>query len=51
VRVVTTSRDQRFYLCERSSVDERFPKYPRLPVIACPGFEAVDPDDGRSTIR
>jgi hypothetical protein len=28
-----------FYLCERSSTDADFPKYPRIPVIACRGYE------------
>jgi hypothetical protein len=26
-------------MCERSKTDERFPKYPRLPVLECPGYE------------
>jgi len=30
-----------FYLCERSRQDARFPKYPPLPVLQCPGFEAA----------
>ncbi len=37
-RVVKTARSA-FSLCERSKTDDRFPKYPRLPVVACPGFE------------
>ena len=28
-----------YWLCERSRTDPRFPKYPRLPVRACAGFE------------
>jgi hypothetical protein len=31
-----------FSLCERSKTDARFPKYPRLPVESCPGFEPKD---------
>ncbi len=38
-RVVRTTRGSAFSLCERSKTDERFPKYPRVPVAACPGFE------------
>ena len=38
-RVVRTSRGSVFRLCERSAMDVRFPRYPALPVIACPGFE------------
>lgn len=41
-RVVTTARST-FMLCERSKDDERYRKYPRLPVISCPGFERATP--------
>jgi hypothetical protein len=27
-------------MCERSKTDSRYPKYPRVPVLECPGFEA-----------
>jgi hypothetical protein len=37
-RPVDTSRN-RFWLCERSASDPRYPKYPRLPVLECPGYE------------
>lgn len=37
-RVVATPRS-RFVLCEKSREDERFARYPRLPVIACAGYE------------
>jgi hypothetical protein len=39
-RTVETARGSRFLLCERSRTDSRFPRYPRLPVLACDGFEA-----------
>jgi len=26
-------------MCLRSKTDERYPKYPRLPVERCPGYE------------
>ena len=45
-RVVTNTRGSTFSLCERSFDEpERYPKYPRLPVTACPGHEprASDP--------
>jgi len=38
-RVVTSARGSRFLLCERSKTDPAFPKYPRLPVLRCSGFE------------
>ena len=36
-RVVESDRGSRFYLCQLSLSDPRFPKYPRLPVIQCTG--------------
>ena len=42
VRVVTSARGASFVLCELSRLDERFPKYPRLPVLTCVGFEAAE---------
>lgn len=37
---VITARRSRFYFCERSATDPAFPRYPRLPVRVCAGFEA-----------
>lgn len=39
VRRVVSDRGSVFYFCERSATDEGFPKYPRLPVLRCVGFE------------
>jgi hypothetical protein len=38
-RVVTNTRGSVFSLCEKSREDDRFAKYPRIPVLECPGFE------------
>jgi hypothetical protein len=38
-RVILSDRGSRFYFCERSKSDPRFPKYPPLPVLACAGYE------------
>jgi len=38
-RRVESSRGSPFYLCQRSASDATFPKYPRLPVIRCSGYE------------
>ena len=38
-KIVTSARGSAFYLCQRSLTDERFPRYPRLPVLACVGYE------------
>ena len=40
VKFVTNDRGSRFIFCERSRTDPRFPRYPRLPVLACAGYEA-----------
>ena len=37
--VIATDRGSTFYLCERSKTDARFPRYPRLPVVACIGYD------------
>jgi hypothetical protein len=38
-RVVGNARGSRFWLCGLSRIDARFPRYPRLPVLRCDGFE------------
>jgi hypothetical protein len=44
-QTIESSRGSTFYLCRLSAVDPGFPKYPRIPVIACPGFRPVDEHD------
>jgi hypothetical protein len=48
-QLVPNTRGSVFSLCGRSRTDPAFPRYPRLPVRECPGFEAITerPDDGR----
>ena len=38
-RVVRNTRGSVFSLCERSRSDPAYPRYPRVPVRACPGYE------------
>jgi hypothetical protein len=38
-RVVESNRKSIFLLCELSRSDSRFAKYPRLPVLSCPGYQ------------
>jgi hypothetical protein len=38
-RPLTSARGSVFWRCARSVDDPRFPKYPRLPVLRCQGFE------------
>jgi hypothetical protein len=41
-RVVRNTRGSTFSLCQRSKTEpDRFPRYPRLPVTACAGYEAA----------
>jgi len=39
MRRVESSHGSVFILCELSRRDPNFPKYPRLPVLRCPGFQ------------
>ena len=39
VRLIATNKGTTYYLCGRALTDSRFPKYPRLPVVNCVGFE------------
>ena len=41
-RVVRTDRGSVFYQCQRASTDPTYLKYPRLPVLRCPGYERKD---------
>jgi hypothetical protein len=44
--VVRNTRGSVFSLCERSRTEpERYPRYPRLPVLECGGWEPVQRDD------
>lgn len=39
---LTVTRRQAAYLrCLRAKDDPRFPRHPRLPVLACPGHDAL----------
>jgi hypothetical protein len=42
---VTSDRGSVFYLCQLSKTDPSFPKYPRLPVLECRGYEHNDLQD------
>jgi hypothetical protein len=37
--VIVSDRGSRFYRCERSKTDPRFPRYPPLPVLSCIGYD------------
>jgi hypothetical protein len=39
-RRIATGRGSLFLLCRRSETDPVYPRYPRLPVVRCAGYEA-----------
>lgn len=43
-RLVRNTRGSTFSLCELSRTDPAFPRYPRLPVESCTGFEQREAD-------
>jgi len=42
----TSARGSVFWRCLRAETDARFPRYPPLPVRACPGHEPPATDGG-----
>jgi hypothetical protein len=38
-RRMVSDRGSVFLACERARTDPQFPKYPRLPVLDCAGYE------------
>jgi hypothetical protein len=41
-RTVTSARGGRFLRCGRSDTEAAYPRYPRLPVRSCAGFELAE---------
>jgi hypothetical protein len=37
-RLIESSKGSQFLLCQLSQSDPSFPKYPRLPILACAGY-------------
>ena len=35
---ITSDRGAAFVRCDLSKTDERFPRYPRLPMLSCAGY-------------
>jgi hypothetical protein len=38
-QLVPNTRGSVFSLCQRSREDPAYPRYPRVPVLECPGYE------------
>lgn len=48
-RLVPNTRGSTFSLCQRSRTEpERFPRYPRLPVERCTGYERRASEEDRA---
>lgn len=43
-QLVRNTRGSTFSLCRRSKTDPSFPRYPRLPVLECRGYEPPEKD-------
>lgn len=39
-REIVSGKGSQFFYCLRSKTDPRYRKYPALPVLSCPGYEA-----------
>jgi hypothetical protein len=48
MRRMQSDRGSVFLLCERSADDPSFPKYPRLPLLQCRGYERKSAEDKNS---
>ncbi len=46
-RSLTASRGASYYQCLLAEADARYPKWPRLPVLSCPGYE---PGEGERVV-
>ncbi len=44
-RVLRSDRGSVFYQCQRAEQDSNFPRFPRLPVVECRGYEARQEGD------
>ena len=40
IRRIESDRGSVFFLCQLALTDDRFRKYPRLPVLECAGYQA-----------
>jgi hypothetical protein len=43
-RRIESARGSLFILCNLSHTDPRFPKYPRLPILSCDGYNPKEVD-------
>jgi hypothetical protein len=48
-RRIESQRGSEFWLCQLSATDPRFAKYPRLPVLSCPGYAQNEWNDANTS--
>jgi hypothetical protein len=48
MRQIESDRGSVFYQCQLSATDPRFPKYPRLPVLRCSGYESSEAEQQKA---
>jgi hypothetical protein len=48
-RVITSDRGSRFVMCALSKTDDRFARYPGLPVLGCRGYQRVGESQAHET--
>lgn len=41
-KLIHTTRSSVFLMCQLHKIDDRFPKYPRTPIVECPGYRPPD---------
>jgi hypothetical protein len=46
-KIIRSGRGSVFSMCLLHKTDDRFPKYPRLPVERCPGYERRELSESR----
>jgi hypothetical protein len=44
-RRITSDRGSIFHQCQLSATDPEFPKYPRLPVLRCAGYDPLPAEE------
>ena len=45
-KIIRSDRGSVFYRCTLSETNPVFPKYPRLPVLSCSGWNRAEPEAG-----
>jgi len=49
MKKMESDRGSIFYMCQLSATDPSYPKYPRLPVLQCAGYDPAECDAEESS--